>query len=346
MALATNPPLGPIPSTELEEAKEAVRSLRILRTRYHAAWSPPVELIVPHAKLDHESRLTNDRKVKFFNQTALAHGLLLKQEFRLKLLSCLDGYLAAVESENPVLMYLSARYLLELLATIAYLDFELREALKANAADWEARGVRFVTTLCRGRYSSSDPKIADVLQTFGASKKAVKPIGIEGAVRQLSKRPELATASQDYDFFSNMCHHNGSGHVLYHRSMRLTDKILLPWGDLAVFNEPGPAVTLSYPPINAVGPSLVQTASATLAYCAWSEVILQELPLMPFSEAEVQKLTNGLVKNSLNFFVPKSQERTGTLFQNEHAQAKEKRSLLLWIWEEVLELLYAVYGID
>ena len=108
-------------------------------------------------------RRTNERKVKFFNQTAMWHGLLLQQEFKLKFLSCLDGYLAAVDSENPVLVYLSARYLLELMATIAYLDFELREALKANAGDWEARGVRFVTTLCRGRYASSDPKMADVL---------------------------------------------------------------------------------------------------------------------------------------------------------------------------------------
>jgi uncharacterized protein YecA (UPF0149 family) len=59
--------------------------------------------------------------------------------------------------------------------------------------------------------------------------------------------------------------------------------------------------------MNAVGSSLVQTASATLAYCAWSETILKELPVMPFSEDEVQKLTNAAVKNSLNFFVPKSQ---------------------------------------
>jgi hypothetical protein len=173
--------IGSISDAELEKAKEVVQSLRVLRTRYLADWSPPVELFVPNPKLDLESRRTNERKVKFFNQTALWHGLLLKQEFKLKLLSCLDGYLAAVDSENPVLVYLSARYLLELVATIAYLDFELREALKANAGDWEGRGVRFVTTLCRGRYASSDPKMADVLQTFGTPKKAVKPIGIEPA---------------------------------------------------------------------------------------------------------------------------------------------------------------------
>lgn len=135
---------------------------------------------------------------------------------------------------------MSARYLLELVATIAYLDYELREALKANANDWEGRGVRFVTTLWRGRYASSDPKVADMLQTFGVSKKAVKPIGIEGAVRQLSTRPELKTVVQDYNFLSNMCHHNGSGHQLYHRSMRVTDQIMLPWGDRSVFTKPGP----------------------------------------------------------------------------------------------------------
>jgi hypothetical protein len=125
--------IGSISDAELEKSKEVVQSLRVLRTRYLADWSPPVELFDPHAKLDHESRRTNEQKVKFFNQTALLHGLLLKQEFKLKLLSCLDGYLAALDSENPILVYLSARYLFELVATIAYLDFELREALKANA---------------------------------------------------------------------------------------------------------------------------------------------------------------------------------------------------------------------
>ena len=183
--------IGSISDAELKKANEVVQSLRTLRTRYHTDWSAPVELFVPHAKLDHESRRTNERKVKFFNQTALWNGLLLKQEFKLKLLSCLDGYLAAVDSENPVLMYLTARYLLELVATIAYLDFELREALKANPGDWEGRGVRFVTTLCRGGYASSDPKIAEVLQTVGVSNRAVKPISIDAAVRQLFEAPRV-----------------------------------------------------------------------------------------------------------------------------------------------------------
>jgi hypothetical protein len=267
---------GLVSDADLNKAKEIVESLRDLRARYHADWSGPAEFFVPHPNLDHESRRTRERKVKFFNQTALWHGLLLKQEFKLKLLSCLDGYLAAVDSENPVLVYLSARYLLELVATIAYLDFELREALKANANDWEARGVRFVTTLCRGRYASSDVQIADVLQWSGASKKVVKPIGIDAAVRQLSKRQGFTTAVRDYDFLSNICHHNGSGHQLYHESMRVTDQIMLPGGDRAVLTKPGTAVTLSYPPINAIRASLVQTASAALAYCAWAETILQE----------------------------------------------------------------------
>ncbi len=82
---------------------------------------------------------------------------------------------------------------------------------------------------------------------------------------------------------------------------------MLPGGDRAIFPEPVTAVMLSYPPMDAIRASLVQTASAALAYCAWAETILQELPVMPFSEDEVQRLTDGAVKNSLNFFVPKNQ---------------------------------------
>jgi hypothetical protein len=44
-------------------AKEVVESLRGLRTRHRLV--APAELFPPQAKLDHETRRTNERKVKF-----------------------------------------------------------------------------------------------------------------------------------------------------------------------------------------------------------------------------------------------------------------------------------------
>jgi hypothetical protein len=61
-----------ISDEKLKEAREIIHSLRALRARYYTDWAAAVELFVPNAKLDHESRRTNERKVKFFNQTALA----------------------------------------------------------------------------------------------------------------------------------------------------------------------------------------------------------------------------------------------------------------------------------
>jgi hypothetical protein len=296
-----------VSDADLNKAVETVASVKLLRQELYGALSAPREFFEIDRKLHHASRPTVERKLKFFCQSSMMQALVLQHELRLKLLACLDGYLSAVEAGNPTTIYLSARYLLELIATVGFLDDELRNALRTDLRDWQGRALQFLTTLCRGRYASSDPKIVTLMKGFGASGRAVDPINIKIAVHELSKREAFANAVSDYDFLSNICHHNGSAHALFQRSMRVTNQIKLATGDVVLVPKGASAITLVYPLERARRLSIVQTAKLVLACCAWGDTILRDLPLVPFTNEQVASLTKGQLHDPLQYTKPTNQ---------------------------------------
>jgi hypothetical protein len=282
---------GAWPEEELAEADRALASLKAMRDRAARELAKPAEFFEPNYRLDAESRKTKTRKIKYLQQTAVLHCLLLRHELALKNLSIVDGYILTVDGKSPLLTYLSARYALELLATINFLVDELKAAKAIDLRDWEGRGRRFVSALCRGRYAASDPAMATLLKGFGVSKSAIEPIKIMVAINKLGATEFFSSATRDYDFLSNICHHNGSSHQLFLQSMRETVSVRLPSGDRAVVTSPGVAVTLEYPPRVACRSSFVQTASLVLSCAAWVETILGEMPIVPFSDEDMSTLT-------------------------------------------------------
>lgn len=272
---------------ELRQADEYLNSLSRTRDQLTKDLSRPAEFFVPNHRLDPESKKTIAKKLKFYNQTSYAHSVLLRQEFLLKLLSAVDGYIVAVSNKNPILVYLSARYLLELLAISNTLAEALKDAKSTDLRDWQGRAGKFLLALCRGRYSSSDKKVTDFLRNAGVSAAAVEPFNITKAIAQLAADDRFSNAVNDYEFFSNICHHNGSSHQLFYQSMRLTDKVLLPSGQVMVTAGPSDAVTLHYPSRAACRSSVVQTAQLALACTLWAEEILKALPNLPFTDETV-----------------------------------------------------------
>jgi hypothetical protein len=300
----TGQELGKWTGDELERAQKELQSIKVFRERIAEGLTKPAEFFEPNHRLDPDSRKDKIRRLKFFNQTSFVHSLLLKHEFALKLLSIVDGYILAFENKNSLLMYLSGRYILELVATINALSAELIAAKAIGIEDWEGRGRTFLSTLCRGRYASSDPKIAALFKTFGVSASAVKPIRINDAIKALAKRPEFETVEHDYDFLSNICHHNGSSHQLFHRSIRETDRVQLPGGSQIVMPKPALAVTLEYPPSLAYRASAAQTSRLVYVSAAWIETLLREMPFTPFDDNDFSRLTNGQVKKGLQYAGP------------------------------------------
>ena len=229
------------------------------------------------------------------------HAIVMRHEFALKLLCSVDGYLAAAQSGNPLMTYLSARYLLELTTTVNAIAGDLSKAKNADLRDLEGRGSRFLIALLRSRYSSSDPKVTELLRKFGLPKSAAEPIKIVIAIKELSSVENFRSAINDYDFLSNVCHHNGSGHRLFHRGFRKTVHVVPPSGPAIHKRTPDIAVTLEYPSNIASHAATIQTAGLAYHCAAHVQELLAHLPLVPFTDDDVEEVTSGGLRDPLQY---------------------------------------------
>jgi hypothetical protein len=95
----------------------------------------------------------------------------------------------------------------------------------------------------------------------------------------LSSIEDFSSAKNDYDLLSNVCHHNGSGHRLFHRGLRKTLQVVPPKGPAIHMRTPDNAVTIEYPSEKATRAATNQTAG--LAYHCAKRVseLLDNLPL-------------------------------------------------------------------
>jgi hypothetical protein len=198
-----------------------------------------------HLALDAEQNV--EQKLARLTQACIWHSIALKSEFQLKLLYTIDGYLSAVAEKNPVSIFLMARYLLELVATISAIDFQLTDCLKISSTNWERRGLQFFALLYQARYSTSDEKQRLVLIKHGIPDSVLRPIRINKAIKQLCSRPGFDAARSAYSFLSNICHHNGSGHIMFTESATETNAIVLPSGKPVFLKEKTAAITITYP---------------------------------------------------------------------------------------------------
>jgi hypothetical protein len=165
-----------------------------------------------------------------------------------------------VEAKNPVSTYLLARYLLELAATVSWIDFELDDCMRIDFRDWKHRGITFMTLLYRARHSTSDPKTKSIFSKHGIPEKLGQPIRIGKAVKKLAARLGFSAAVSHYDTLSNICHHNGSGHKLLVESGRTTNAIVTRSGKPIFLKKKMAAVTMGYPASSFSSGALARTA--------------------------------------------------------------------------------------
>lgn len=289
---------------ELTEAAANLMALRQFRTELAAAVPNTAQFFEPNQKLEIEARKDRVRKLKYMNQTSMMQSLLLKHELTLKLLVVLDGYILAVENRNAILTFLSARYLLELLATVTSLLRELEAAKRIDVRDWEGRGRTFLAAICRGRYGASDPKIVQFLKSVGVSASSIQPFNITRAIKSLGEEVSFSTAVADYDYFSNICHHNGSAHQLFQTSMRETTSVITPFGSTIVTATPSLAVTLEYPLDKAFHAAFINSVGAVHAWGIAVKDRIAVIPDVPFSETECRDLTGGALASWATMLLP------------------------------------------
>jgi hypothetical protein len=280
-----------------EHADRCLEALREIQKHMSDELTGRREIFDPGVQLGLGSERTVEGKLERLTRACIWHAVSLKHEFKLKLLYTIDGYLSAVDAKNPVSTFLLARYLLELVATVSAIDFELEASLEIDFRDWMRRGVAFLAPLFRARHSTSDPRFKPILSKSHVPASAWERIPIGKAIKQLATRPGFKAAVSMYDTLSNICHHNGSGHKFLAEDMRMTKSIVRPNGRRIFFKKKTAAATMAYPASRFLAWSLLLTARGAW-WCAYSaNEMIDELRETPFSDEELKVLTNGRLTN-------------------------------------------------
>ena len=241
---------------------------------------------------DRDPNETLEERVEHLVRACVWNALAVKIEFNLKLLYSIDGYLTAVNNKNPVSTSLMARHLLELVATVSAIDFELRDCLTISMDEWERRASAFLAVLLRARYATSDAQHKPIFAEAGVPETATKPIRISKAIKRLAGRPHFGWVHTMYGELSNLCHHNGSGHILFPESARLANSITLPDGSKLFLKEKTPILNIRYPASHLASTSLTRTAQAAWRSAESANEMLRDLREAPFTDRELRRLTH------------------------------------------------------
>jgi hypothetical protein len=168
-----------------EVAKVNVAKIREFRAYLHKAFAGGCEMFEPHFVPGQDSRHDPVRKFRYFVQNAKMLGELYRFETYLKTLSTVDGYLSSIDSQNPIMIYLMARYCLELIATLNYVTVKLQDVVSAPTSDWKNRGTAFLSNISRARYAISDPLLVKQSSELGFLKSHLAPINITEAIKKI-----------------------------------------------------------------------------------------------------------------------------------------------------------------
>jgi hypothetical protein len=290
--------LGDDPST----SEKCLEALRELQEKISGAHSGSHEVFDFGLYVGGELEDTLQKRLGPLTSSCIWHAIALKFEFKLKLLHTVDGYLSAVNSKNPVSTFLLARHLLELVATVSEIDFLLDECMEIDFRDWRGRAMQFLSVLYRARHSTSDERFKSAFIQHGFQEEHLRPIRMKNAIKRLATRHGFGSAKTMYDRFSNLCHHNGSGHKMLAESMRITDVITRKDGTVLHSDGAASAITFSYPSSSFSSNALALTARVTWWSAVSADRNLDTLRETPFSDRELHKLTRGRVTDAGRFF--------------------------------------------
>lgn len=80
--------------------------------------------------------------------------------------------------------------------------------------------------------------------------------------------------------------------------MRLTNRVATRSGGAFMVAAEAPATTLEYPSLRGANASLVQTAQLVLVDSQACDLILDQFPMEPFTEAEIASISDGRLSSS------------------------------------------------
>jgi hypothetical protein len=284
---------------ELPKSQLSIDELTEIRDRLTEQFPKRFDIIDYGLDDFHErSEYSIERDLVPLTRSSIWHAIALKAEFKLKLVYAIDGYLSAVERKNPFSTFLGARYLLELVATVSEVDFDIQECLQISLSEWGCRAAAFHSVLYRARHTTTDEKHKAIFSKLGIPPHLFHPIKPGKAIKRLASRYGFSSAPSFYHQLSNLSHQSGSGHKLLASDARATNAIVLPNGRPVFLREKVSVLTLGYPASDYAVKSLARTARLAWWSAKSADRLLVEMRESPFLNRELNKLTKGRIKSA------------------------------------------------
>lgn len=281
-----------------EAIKSTIAQLRDMRREIIQRTPQKTEYFDPGLGLSGFSKASFSGQLKLLIQSCGLQFIALRAEYNCKLIYALDAYLGAVEGKNPLSMYLTARYILELTATILVILRDLQKAMSTDIEQWNVRAFEFLFVMCRARTSSSDPRFTEIALRHGIPSALLKPIKVGSAIGYASKLPGCEFFPIAYAAYSNICHQNGSGHGLFASGVRRGKAVVFPSGYIVRLQKNTDVVTLNYPSEAGAKKACEETLEVVRRCIVIARrAIDEDIPDGPFSEDELRQLTNEEVDN-------------------------------------------------
>ncbi|HXO73493.1 MAG TPA: SEC-C metal-binding domain-containing protein [Bradyrhizobium sp.] len=283
---------------ELPNSQRCLTELQGIQDKLKEGFPERFDIFDFGLDIEHQSPYSIEHDLVPLTRSSIWHAIALKAEFKLKLVYAIDGYLSAVERSNPFSTFLAARYLLELVATVSEVDFDLEDCVEIKLTEWGRRATAFHSVLYRARHTTSDEKHKAFFSRLGIPAHLFHPIKPGKAIKRLASRYGFASAPSLYHEFSNLSHQSGSGHKLLASDARVTNTIVLPNGRPIFLQEKVSVMTLAYPASDYAVTSLARTARVAWWSAKCANKILDEMRESPFLDTELRKLSNGRIKGA------------------------------------------------
>lgn len=188
----------------------ALEEIRMLRERLAPDVSSPLELPEPDVTLGIEERRGQPLRIyKHILQCSVLHREHFARASMVKHMYLLDGFLSALEDENPMTLHATARGMFELSAFLHEVCARLNETvLRVTTTNWQPLGEKFFAVIARARYATSDPAFRKLLIDAGTPESRLKPFNITECVKGLSAEDGFEDSGERYASLCDFVHHN------------------------------------------------------------------------------------------------------------------------------------------
>jgi len=263
-------------------------SRALTRVREHAAETvqlPDADVQLRRARAGEDI----GRRIRHIHQMCYVHSSHFRQATWVKLAYSLDGFLAMAERRNGVGLYLFARSVLELYATVLHLCLRL-SAAAADTTDPARSGEVFFSEVLKARSGTSDPRVTARLRRGRVPAEALARHVVSSLLKEAVDHGAPSWLREHYAVLCDYVHHQVSS-----RKVATVEpgQIGRAPGGQRMFNTSatGSVVTYEYPAVAFEDAALRKTLAHTQWLVDATITALEDCPATPYSKQMLMRYT-------------------------------------------------------